>query len=286
MLQQLATHQITTFCAPPTVLRLLILEDLKAYQFKFRSCVAAGEPLNPEIIEVWKDATGILIRDGFGQTESTRMIANLPNRKVKFGSMGFPTFLYDVVIADDEGNILPVHEEGNICVRTDVAKPNGLFLGYFGDEEKQAQVFKHNLYYTGDKAYKDEEGYIWFVGRNDDVIKTSDYRVGPFEIESVLLEHEAVQESAVVGSPHAVKGFVVKAFVVLNEGYQANEVLAKQLFDYTVANIAPYKMPRIIEFVTTLPKTISGKIRRVELRSEEAVNKAKGIIADLEFHLK
>lgn len=284
MLAQLSKHQITTFCAPPTVLRMLILEDLKSYQFHFRSCVAAGEPLNPEIIETWQDATGVLIRDGFGQTESTCMIANLPNDKVKFGSMGKPTFLYDVIIADDDGNELPIHEEGNICVKTDTGKPNGIFAGYYYDKERQAQVFRNNVYFTGDKAYKDEDGYIWFVGRNDDVIKTSDYRVGPFEVESVLLEHEAVQESAVVGSPHDVKGYVVKAFVILKEGYTPSEALAATLFDYSKTNIAPYKMPRIIEFVTELPKTISGKIRRVELRATEAQNKAKNIVGTHEYH--
>lgn len=284
MLAQLEQHKITTFCAPPTVLRMLILEDLKAYKFNFRSCVAAGEPLNPEIIEIWKDATGILIRDGFGQTESTCMIANMPNAKVKFGSMGHPTFLYDVVIADDEGKEMPIHEEGNICVKTNTGKHFGIFAGYFQDEEKQKQVFKHNLYYTGDKAYKDEDGYIWFVGRNDDVIKTSDYRVGPFEVESVLLEHPAIQESAVVASPHEVKGAVVKAFVILKEGIAATDVLAKELFEYAKTHIAPYKMPRIIEFVDTLPKTISGKIRRVELRAAEAENKAKKISATHEYH--
>lgn len=285
MLTQLEKHKITTFCAPPTVLRMLILEDLKSYQFSFRSCVAAGEPLNPEIIETWEDATGVLIRDGFGQTESTCMIANLPNEKVKFGSMGKPLFLYDVIIADDEGNELPVHEEGNICVKTNTDRPNGIFAGYYYDKERQAQVFRNNVYFTGDKAYKDEDGYIWFVGRNDDVIKTSDYRVGPFEVESVLLEHDAVQESAVVGSPHDVKGFVVKAFVILKEGHEASESLANELFNYSKSHIAPYKMPRIIEFVKELPKTISGKIRRVELRALEAQNKAKHIKGVHEYHL-
>lgn len=285
MLEQLAIHKVTTFCAPPTVLRMLILEDLKAYKFSFRSCVAAGEPLNPEIIETWKSATGITIRDGFGQTESTCMIANMLGQPIKFGSMGFPTFLYDVVIADDDGLILPDMEEGNICVRTDNGKPNGLFAGYYYDKVKQAEVFKHGLYYTGDKAYKDEDGYIWFVGRNDDVIKTSDYRVGPFEIESVLLEHDAVQESAVVGSPHDVKGFVVKAFVILKEPVVDEAALAAELFSYSKQQIAPYKMPRIIEFVDELPKTISGKIRRVELRAAEAQNKAKGYLSKREFVL-
>lgn len=276
-------HGITTFCAPPTVLRMLILEDLKAFRFKFRECVAAGEPLNPEVIETWKAGTGMLIRDGFGQTESTCMVANLPGSKVKFGSMGKPTFLYDVVIADDAGNIMPPNEEGNICVHMTRSKPNGIFIDYFGNPEKKQEVFRHGLYYTGDKAYRDEDGYIWFVGRDDDVIKSSDYRVGPFEVESVLLEHDAVQESAVVGSPHPVKGFEVKAFIVLNTGYEAGKALAEDLFSYSRKNLAPYKMPRLLEFVTELPKTISGKIRRVELRAQEAEGKTKGIRPDQEY---
>jgi len=282
-LAQIEKHKITTFCAPPTVLRLLILEDLKAYHFSFRECVAAGEPLNPEVIEQWRAGTGMLIRDGFGQTESSCIVGNLSGHKVKFGSMGKALFLYEVVIADDEGKIMDIHEEGNICVKMDTSKPNGIFIDYFGDPEKKKSVFKNGLYYTGDKAYRDEDGYIWFVGRDDDVIKSSDYRVGPFEVESVLLEHEAVQESAVVGSPHAIKGFEVKAFVVLNREHQPGDYLATELFSFARKNLAPYKMPRIIEFVTELPKTISGKIRRVELRAQEAECKAKGIKPELEY---
>jgi len=276
-------HKITTFCAPPTVLRLLILENLKEFHFSLRECVAAGEPLNPEVIEIWKNGTGILLRDGYGQTESTCMVANLPGSTLKYGSMGKPTFLYDVVIADEEGNTLPANEEGTICVKTDTDKPCVIFSEYFGDPDKKKEVFKHGLYYTGDKAYQDTDGYIWFVGRDDDVIKSSDYRVGPFEVESVLLEHEMVQESAVVGSPHPVKGFEVKAFIVLNKEYTASKLLAEELFAFCRKNIAPYKMPRLIEFVPELPKTISGKIRRVELRATEAVSKAKGLKKDMEF---
>jgi len=282
-LSLVAQYKITTFCAPPTVLRMLILEDLKAYQFSFRQCVAAGEPLNPEVIEQWKAGTGLLIRDGFGQTESTCIAGNLPDAPLKFGSMGKPLFLYDVVIADDEGNVQPDGEEGNICVRMDTGRPNGIFLDYYDDPERKNAVFKYGLYYTGDKAYRDEDGYIWFVGRDDDVIKASDYRVGPFEVESVLLEHEAVQESAVVGSPHPIKGFEVKAFVVLNKDFVPDEALAAILFGYARQHLAPYKMPRLIEFVTELPKTISGKIRRVELRALEAVRKAKGEAPDNEY---
>jgi acetyl-CoA synthetase len=245
--------------------------------------VAAGEPLNPEVIEIWKNGTGILLRDGYGQTESTCMVANLPGSTLKYGSMGKPTFLYDVVIADEEGNSLPANEEGTICVKTDTNKPCVIFSEYFGDPDKKKEVFKHGLYYTGDKAYQDTDGYIWFVGRDDDVIKSSDYRVGPFEVESVLLEHEMVQESAVVGSPHPVKGFEVKAFIVLNKEYTPGKLLAEELFAFCRKNIAPYKMPRLLEFVPELPKTISGKIRRVELRATEAVSKAKGLKKEMEF---
>lgn len=275
ILQLIADNNITTFCAPPTVLRMLITEDLKAYTFQFRSCVAAGEPLNPEIIEAWKKGTGILIRDGYGQTESTCMVGNLPGAALRFGSMGKPLFLYDIVIADEHGNLLNDLEEGNICVRTDTGKPNGIFIDYMDEPEKRASVFKNNLYYTGDKAYRDAEGYLWFVGRDDDVIKSSDYRVGPFEVESILLEHNLILESAVVGSPHPVKGFEVKAFIILSNLEAASEELAEDIFAFCRAKLAPYKMPRLIEFVSELPKTISGKIRRVELRALEAGRKAR-----------
>ena len=282
-LRVMEQHKITTFCAPPTVLRMLIQEDLRRYKLSIRECVAAGEPLNPEVIETWKKGTGLLIRDGYGQTESTCMVGNLAGAKIKYGSMGLPTFLYDIVIADDEGKELPVDEEGNITVKTTHVKPNGIFKEYVDEPEKMKSVFKHGLYYTGDKAYKDSDGYIWFVGRDDDVIKSSDYRVGPFEVESVLLEHDAVMESAVVGSPHPLKGFEIKAFVILSTGHTPNRQLADELFLYARKNLAPYKMPRIIEFVTELPKTISGKIRRVELRANEAQNKARKIISANEF---
>jgi len=283
-LEQIQKHKITTLCAPPTVLRLLINEDLESYHFNLRQCVAAGEPLNPEIIEQWKSGTGIVIRDGFGQTETSCIVGNLPGNIIKFGSMGKPTFQYDVVIADENGKEQPLNEEGNICIKMNKGDMNGVFKGYLYTKDKEEQVFKHGLYYTGDKAYKDEDGYIWFIGRDDDVIKASDYRIGPFEVESVLIEHEAVLESAVVGSPHPVKGFEVKAFIILQTGIQASEELADQLFSFSREHLAPYKIPRIIEFVQELPKTISGKIRRVELRARESENKAKGITSSDEYN--
>ncbi|HVU55397.1 MAG TPA: AMP-binding protein [Puia sp.] len=283
-LRMIEKFKVTTFCAPPTALRMLILEKLDSYSFSLRECVSAGEPLNPEIIETWKKGTGLTIRDGFGQTENTILVANLPGEKIKFGSMGKPTFMYDIVIADEDGNELPANEEGNITIKTGTGRPNGLFTGYFGDPGKEKEVFRHGLYYTGDKAYKDADGYIWFVGRDDDVIKSSDYRVGPFEVESVLLEHEMVVESAVVGSPHPIKGLVVKAFIILTEGTAPNRENADDIFAYARKNLAPYKTPRIIEFVTELPKTISGKIRRVELRAGEALKSSGQLKRMHEYH--
>ena len=286
-LEAVANYGISTFCAPPTVLRMLIQQDLSKYKFKLRQCVAAGEPLNPDVIEKWKQGTNTLIRDGYGQTETTALVANVPGAEVKYGSMGKPTFMYDIRIADDEGNELPPLEEGHICVVNPEGKVNGVFKEYMGDEERKKKVFKHGLYYTGDKAYKDKEGYVWFVGRDDDVIKASDYRVGPFEVESVLIEHETVVESAVVASPHELRGAAVKAFVVLKEGIQPSKDLAKDLFDFSGKNLATYKIPRIIEFVEEFPKTISGKIRRVELRANEAMNKVKQVKSTHEyFHEK
>lgn len=286
-LRTIEKYQITTFCAPPTVLRMMILEDLSSYQFKFRQCAAAGEPLNAEIIEKWQKGTGILIRDGYGQTETTCLVANMPGDPVKFGSMGKPTFLYDIVIADEAGVEQPPLEEGSICIRMEGSRKNGVFLEYLGEPERKAKVFKHGLYYTGDKAYKDEEGFIWFVGRDDDVIKASDFRIGPFEVESVLIEHDAVVETAVVASPHELRGFAVKAFVLLRPELTGDQALAEELFVHCEQNLAAYKIPRIIEFVEALPKTISGKIRRVELRANEAQSKSRGEARANEFfHLK
>jgi acyl-coenzyme A synthetase/AMP-(fatty) acid ligase len=284
-LQAIQDNGITTLCAPPTALRLLIQEDLRAYDLSgLKACVSAGEPLNPEVIQTWKEGTGHLIRDGYGQTESTCMVYNLPGAELRFGSMGKPSFLYDIVIADEAGNELPLQEEGQIAVRIHPGRFNGIFREYIGAPEKAAEAFRHGLYYTGDKAYRDADGYVWFVGRDDDVIKSSDYRIGPFEVESVLLEVPEVLESAVVGSPHALKGLEVKAFVVLKPGIAGDEALARRIFDHCRQHIAPYKAPRIIEFIDELPKTISGKIRRVELRAREAERKANGERGAREFN--
>ena len=282
-LAMMEKYRVSTFCAPPTVLRMLILENLKEYQLSIRECVSAGEPLNPEVIDIWERGTGLTIRDGYGQTESSCMIANLPAANIRPGSMGKATFLYDVVIADEDGREAGIDQEGNICVKTNTGKPNGIFSDYFDDDVKKQEVFKHGLYYTGDKAYKDGDGYIWFVGRDDDVIKSSGYRIGPFEVESALLEHESVIESAVVGSPHPIKGLEIKAFVVLAQGNTPGKELAENIFAFSKEKLAPYKIPRIIQFVNELPKTISGKIRRIELRATEAQHKAKKISIPHEF---
>ena len=286
-LQAMVNYGITTFCGSPTVLRMLIQEDLSKFDLQLKTCCAAGEPLNPDVIEKWKKGTGVTIRDGYGQTETTCLVGNLDGQPLKPGSMGKPTFMYDVGIYDETGKELPPLEEGAICVKMDAARHSGVFIEYLDDKERTGNSFKNGLYYTGDKAYKDEDGYIWFVGRNDDVIKASAYRIGPFEVESILIEHPVVVESAVVASPHEVRGYAVKAFVMLRADAVPNKALAEELFAFAEKSLAKYKVPRIIEFPASLPKTISGKIRRVELRANEAndkINKVKK--AQEYFHRK
>ncbi len=286
-LKAMGQYGVTTFCGSPTVIRMLIQENLSGYKLQLRTSCAAGEPLNPDVIEKWQQGTGIIIRDGYGQTETTCLVANLDGRKLKPGSMGLPTFLYDISIYDKQGNELPAFAEGSICIKLDNARYNGVFVTYLNDEERTNKVFRHGLYYTGDKAYKDEDGYIWFVGRDDDVIKASAYRIGPFEVESILIEHKDVVESAVVASPHQVRGYTVKAFVMLREGVQPGKELAEELFRFSEKSLAKYKVPRIIEFPKRLPKTISGKIRRVELRANEAKDKINKVKKKHEyFHSK
>ena len=286
-LKAMEEYKITTFCGSPTVLRMLIQEDISKYNLSLRSCCAAGEPLNPDVIDKWEKATGVAIRDGYGQTETTAMICNLPGMDLKPGSMGKPTFLYDIGIYDDEGNEVPPLEEGVICVRLNTMKNNGLFIEYLNDQERTSLVFRHNLYYTGDKAYKDEEGYVWFVGRNDDIIKASGYRIGPFEVESALIEHEDIVEAAVIASPHPIRGYVVKAFIMLREGASPGKNLADHIFSFAEKRLANYKVPRIIEFPDSLPKTISGKIRRIELRVNEAKHRLNPTNKEQEhFHKK
>ena len=286
-LQAMEELKITTFCGSPTVIRMLIQEDISKYKLSLRSCCAAGEPLNPEVIDKWEKATGVNIRDGYGQTETTALICNLLGNHLKPGSMGTPTFLYDIGIFDDDGHEVAFFEEGVICVRLNNKKNNGLFIEYLYDQERTSEVFKHDLYYTGDKAYKDKDGYIWFVGRNDDVIKASGYRIGPFEVESALIEHEDIIESAVVASPHTTRGYVVKAFIMLREGVKPSKILADNIFSFADNRLTKYKVPRIIEFPDSLPKTISGKIRRIELRVDEVSHRQNPVHKEYEyFHKK
>lgn len=269
-LEMLQKYPITTLCGAPTNYRMMVLEDLKQYHFPhLRHCTGAGEPLNPEVIKIWKDATGITIRDGYGQTETVLLVGSFPFIEPRYGSMGKPAPGFDVQVVDENGQILPPNREGDVAVRVKPKRPLGLFKEYYGDPERTASVYRGDWYITGDRAYRDEDGYFWFVGRADDVILTSGYRIGPFEVESALLEHPAVAESAVVSSPDEVRGEVVKAFVILAPGYEPSEELVKELQEHVKKVTAPYKYPRKIEFVKSLPKTVSGKIRRVELRQKE-----------------
>ncbi|HEX6500639.1 MAG TPA: AMP-binding protein [Micromonosporaceae bacterium] len=255
----------TTFCAPPTVWRMLIQADLGAWQVPFRECVAAGEPLNPEVIEQVRTAWGITVRDGYGQTETTAQIGNPPGQPLKLGSMGRPLPGYRVVLADPLTGDLG--GEGEICL--DLAeRPMGLMLGYREDEDRAAEAMRGGLYHTGDVATRDADGYITYVGRTDDVFKASDYRISPFELESVLLEHIAVAEAAVVPSPDPVRLAVPKAYVTLALGFEPTAETAFDILKFSRERLAPYKRVRRIEFAE-LPKTISGKIRRVELRGAE-----------------
>ncbi|MGI5851429.1 MAG: AMP-binding protein [Clostridiales bacterium] len=271
MLETIEKFQITTFCAPPTIYRFLIQEDISKYNLdSLKYCVVAGEPLNPEVYHQFYNATGIKLMEGYGQTELTITVATFPWMKPKPGSMGMPAPGYDVDIIDEEGNSCGIGEEGQIIIRTDKRKPVGMFDGYYRDEEKTREVWKDDIYYTGDMAWRDEDGYYWFVGRADDVIKSSGYKIGPFEVESALIEHPAVLECAITAVPDEIRGQVVKATVVLAKGYKAGDDLKKELQDHVKRVTAPYKYPRIIDFVDELPKTISGKIRRVEIREQDS----------------
>jgi len=268
-LRTLAQYPISTWCAPPTALRLMVKEDLAAYRFShLRHCVSAGEPLNPEVLAEWKAATGLTIYDGYGQTETVVLVANFRCRgeEVRPGSMGKPSPGFTVALLDDELNELPPGREGEVAVRVKPERPLGLFREYWRNPKENALRFQGDWYLTGDRAMRDEDGYFWFVGRGDDVIKSSSYRIGPFEVESALIEHPAVVEAAVVGKADSARGQIVKAFVVLGRDWSASDELKHELQEHCKRVTAPYKYPREIEFLSELPKTISGKIRRVELR--------------------
>jgi len=272
VLEKLEKYRITTFCAPPTTFRFMLADGMEEYDLSsIEHCGNAGEPLNPEIFNKIKALLGHDMYEGFGQSESTVLIANFPWFKPKPGSMGKPAPLYDIDIVDSEGNTCEDGEEGRIIIKNTEAV--GLFKGYYLDDELTATAFTpavngKKIYDTGDTAWRDPEGYYWFVGRNDDMIKCSGYRIGPFEVESVLSEHDAVLECAITGAPDPKRGQVVKATVVLNKGYTPSDELTKELQDYVKKTTAPYKYPRIIEFVPELPKTISGKIKRAQIRKE------------------
>jgi len=262
--------KVTTFCAPPTIYRMLAQLDLKQYDLSsIRHSIAAGEPLNPEVIKIWKEATGGHVYDGYGQTETVNVVANFPCMSVRAGSMGKPVPGFDVEVVDDQGTVVADDEIGHIAIRTGSPWPPGLFNGYWEDEQATKECFHDGWYYTGDTATRDADGYLWFVGRSDDVISSAGYRISPFEVESSLLEHPAVAESAVVGEPDEVRGQLVKAYVILAQGHEPTDELATEIQEFVKQHTAPYKYPRVIEFRTELPKTISGKIRRVELRGGE-----------------
>jgi acetyl-CoA synthetase len=270
LLDTISHYGVTTFCAPPTIYRFLIREDLSKFDLsRLKHCVIAGEPLNPEIYNQFLKATGIRLMEGYGQTECTLAIATYPWMKPKPGSMGKPSPGYEMDVINDEKKSCEVGEEGQIVIRTDRKTPIGMFKGYYRDEQLTEKVWNGGIYYTGDMAWRDEDGYYWFVGRSDDVIKSSGYRIGPFEVESALLEHSAVLECAITGVADEIRGQIVKATVVLNKGYAPGNELVEELQEHVRKLTAPYKYPRIIEFAAELPKTISGKIRRVEIRDRD-----------------
>jgi len=272
-LDLLARYEVSTFCAPPTEYRILVQQDLGRRRLpRLRHCVSAGEPLNPEVIHAWHDAFGLLIHDGYGQTETALLAANLPGLPIRPGSMGKPFPGHELRVIDADGRELPPGEVGDLALR---GAPPTLFREYWKSPEETAACRRGEWYVTGDRARRDEDGYLWFLGRADDVIISAGYRIGPFEVESALLEHPAVVESAVVASPDAVRGEVVKAFVVLAAGHAAGPALVRELQEHVKRVTAPYKYPREIEFVASLPKTVSGKIRRVELRDAERRRKTR-----------
>jgi acetyl-CoA synthetase/medium-chain acyl-CoA synthetase len=247
----------------------MVREDLSGWDLSsLRHCMAAGEPLNPEVMRIWREKTSLDIYDGYGQTETVNVLANYRCMPIKPGSMGKPTPGFDVTVIDDDGNEVPPKAEGHVAIRVKPTRPVGLFKEYWREPEKTKSVYVKDYYLTGDKAYRDEDGYFFFVGRADDVIITSGYRIGPFEVESALIEHPAVRESAVIAAPDATRGEIVKAFVILNPGFAPSEALVKELQEHVKRVTAPFKYPRAIEFVTDLPKTISGKIKRGELKKK------------------
>ncbi len=269
VLQMIETHKITSFCAPPTVFRFMIKEDVKKYDISsLKYCTIAGEALNPNVFEEWKKLTGIALMEGFGQTETTLTVGTYPWVTPRPGSMGIRNPQYDIAIMTSEGKWAEPGEQGEIVIRTHGQKVLGLFKEYYRNEELYKEAIVDDIYHTGDEAMMDKDGYFWFIGRIDDVIKSSGYRIGPFEVESAIMKHPAVVECAVTGVPDEIRGQVVKATVVLGKDYKdkAGDELIADIQNFVKKTTAAYKYPRIVEFVDELPKTISGKIRRVELR--------------------
>ena len=270
MLRMLEKYRVTSFCAPPTVYRFMIKEDMASYDLSaLKWANTAGEPLNPEVFHQFKKLTGIEIHEGFGQSETTPLLMTSKWMEPKMGSTGRPSPAYHIDLVDKDGNSVEDGVEGEIVVRLDQGRPAGLFLGYYRDEEKTADCFRGGMYHTGDMAWRDVDGYYFFIGRSDDVIKSSGYRIGPFEVESALMEHPAVLECAITAVPHPDRGQVVKATIVLTKGYEPSPELVKELQNHVKKATAPYKYPRIVEFVDELPKTLSGKIQRVKIRKED-----------------
>ncbi len=270
VLAMAARHRVTTFCAPPTVYRFLIKENLSAYDLRsLHYCVTAGEPLNPGVYDRFLQQTGMRLMEGYGQTELVVTAATWPWLPPKPGSMGRPSPTYDIVLTRPDGTPVERGEEGEITIRTDPGRPLGIFGGYLHDEELTRSVWHDGAYHTGDMAWQDEDGYLWFIGRADDVIKSSGYRIGPFEVESALMQHPAVLECAVTGVPDETRGQIVKATVVLAKGFDPSPHLAAELQQHVKTVTEAYKYPRIIEFADQLPKTISGKIRRTEIRDRD-----------------
>lgn len=272
ILSLISKYQVTTLCCPPTMYRLMMSENFDAYDLSsLQYSTTAGEALNPDLFNFWKEHTGLTIYEGFGQTETPLTIANLKHSTPRSGSMGKPVPLYDVEIQRDDGSRCNTGETGEICIRME-PRPAGIMMEYYRDPEKTANAIYDGWYHTGDTAWVDEDGYFWYVGRNDDVIKSSGYRIGPFEIESELLEHEAVRECAVTGVPDPVRGFAVKATVVLADGFTGSDELTRELQAWVKHRTAPYKYPRIVEYVDALPKTVNGKIRRVAIRQKDGAD--------------
>lgn len=269
VLRMIEKYKITTFCAPPTIYRFLIKADLSHYDLSsLVYATTAGEAVNPEVVTRFKEATGLTLMEGFGQTETTLTVANLKGMTPKLGSMGKPTPQYKLALLNSDGTMTPNGEVGEICIDISEGRPFGLFKEYYLSPDITAEAMHDGYYHTGDMAWRDEDGYLYYVGRTDDLIKSSGYRIGPFEIESVLMEHPSVLECAVTGAPDPVRGQVVKATIVLAKGFVASDELKKEIQTYVKNATAPYKYPRIIDFVEELPKTISGKIKRTELRKQ------------------